>query len=226
MGKCVIEAPRRGSSAGSYKVRHYGKFVKTADGLEYEGPTRIPSRMGDDKDFSDKLGPLRGYLRKACGRPWNDVYSEIAVNIGRSGSEGIRHIIDVHLDVAVDCWYGVDGRVYENKYGERLVGQYRSDAVFYVEPGTGILRQAPKYKREYPEPKVEVVQIDANSEYRLIAGIWYHQAYTTVEDKIFAYVDSATGLPVYRYENRSIMISKKQLNKKELKCLNARIAAK
>lgn len=42
-GKQVIEAPRRGSSARSIKLRHIGRIDQDGD---YDGPIRIPMSMG------------------------------------------------------------------------------------------------------------------------------------------------------------------------------------
>src|SRR6185503_11976024 len=88
----------------------YGRIVRHADGLDYEGLTRLPvsskqegyfKKLGE-KDFTDVLGPLHNYLRHSCGRPWNDVYSEIAHPRIRSA----------HLNVAIHTYRGNDGNVW------------------------------------------------------------------------------------------------------------------
>jgi hypothetical protein len=146
MGKCVIERPRRGSrTALSAKARHYGKIVEYDDDPDYDGLTRLPvsrkqegynKKLGD-KDFTDVLGPLHKYLRRSCGRPWNDVYSEIKQTLGNAGW-GVQHIISAHLDVATHTYRGVDGNVWvADRHGVQKVGGLYYD--FYVEPETGIL---------------------------------------------------------------------------------------
>lgn len=186
-GKQVIERPRRGSrTALSAKARSYGRIVDYGDGPEYEGFTRLPvsrkqegynKKLGD-KGFSDVLGPLQNYLRSSCGRPWDDVYSEIAYHFGRfTRREGLRHIIDAHMDVAVNTYRGVDGNVWIcDKHGVHKVGGFYYD--FYVEPETGILREAANYRkwrsiaREKEAAKqLEVVPIAEGREYRKIDGI-------------------------------------------------------
>jgi len=147
MGKCVIERPRRGSrTALSAKARHYGRMVDCGDGPEYEGFTRLPvsrkqegyhKKLGD-KDFRDVLGPLHNYLRSSCGRPWDDVYSEIAYHIGRfTRREGLRHIIDAHVDVAVNTYRGVDGNVWIcDKHGVHKVGGCTTTFMSSPRPGS------------------------------------------------------------------------------------------
>lgn len=132
MGKCVIERLRRGSrTALSAKARHYGKIIRHEDGLEYEGLTRLPvsskqegylKKLGD-KDFTDLLGPLHNYLRQSCGRPWDDVYSEIARTMGRCWSWGVRHILSAHLDVAVHTYRGTDGKRLDLRWPRRSQGR-------------------------------------------------------------------------------------------------------
>ena len=76
MAKVVTERPRRGHGNPSKKWgRRLGKNEHDA---EDHGPTRAPiARRHQDgwnaKEFSDLLGPLRRYLRKQVGRPWNKV---------------------------------------------------------------------------------------------------------------------------------------------------------
>lgn len=77
-------------------------------------------RNYDYKTFSDVLGPLRGYLRRQVGRPWDDVYSELSRTLSKRSLTGI-HIWDhVRTEVEVDCWQGESGRVYPLMGGMRL----------------------------------------------------------------------------------------------------------
>lgn len=224
-GKQVIEAPRRGSGASSVKVRHVGRFVHDEGELEYEGLRRIPTSrkaakvyFRDCKDFSDKLGVLTHYLRSSCGRPWNDVYSEMKYELGRySHQEGLRHILDAHLDVAVHTYRGIDGHIYyHGKYGVSPVGgPYWQRYMFHVEPETGILRESPRYRypAKAPEP-IEVIPISEGKEYRKIHNIWYYQEFHLI-DVI------SDGIRGRRHVARTdkIVDRKRQLGKKQLKAL-------
>lgn len=159
-GKCVIERPRVGSSRPSEKARRYGKFVidKEDGSLDYEGMTKLPCSRGDrvrssDKEFTDLLGPLRGYLRSSCGRRWDDVFSELSTLLGRAG-HALRHILTQHLDVAANTYISKSGHICNmDKHGPEFV----SPGEFYVDPKTGILKQFAEVKggrwrprREYP----------------------------------------------------------------------------
>ena len=233
MGKCVIERPRRGSrTALSAKACRYGKILQYDDGPEYEGLTRLPvskkqegyrKKLGH-KNFSDVLGPLHNYLRGSCGRPWDDVYSEIAHNLGRSGSWGVRHIISAHLDVAVHTYRGVDGNVWTcHSRGVDKVGSLYHD--FYVEPETGILREAPQYRKRRSiawkkEAAPDLVPIDNGKEYRKIDGIWYLQEFSEVEVETPVFLGGT--FVRWKSEKQVIIRAKRQLGKKQLKQLGLR----
>jgi hypothetical protein len=65
---------------------------------EQHGATRAPisphRQYGwNAKEFSDVLGPLRRYLRKQAGRPWDKVWSEIATTLDSRSLTG-QHIFD------------------------------------------------------------------------------------------------------------------------------------
>ena len=229
MGRVIIERPRGNSGAPSAKARDYGKFIHTEDGLEYEGFTRLPvsrkqegyhKKLGS-KSFSDVLGPLYNYLRSNCGRQWNDVYSEIARTIGRSGSYGIRHILGAHLDVATCTYRDSDGVIWAcDKHGVNRTGGFHHD--FYVDPETGILRPAANYRKwrtlaalRRPKSPVDHVPLGDGKEYRLMHGAWfYHEfAIVTVETP----VRRSWGGTYMKKETREVTVWKRQLGKKELR---------
>ena len=144
MAKVVTERPRRGSHNKSLKtgVRVRVQDVDRAEELDDfdGGPTRHPvSSHGqhgwDAKEFSDLLGPLRGYLRKQVGRPWDKVYSELSATLDRRGVSG-SHIWDhVKMEVSQNCWLGVSGKIYEVS---RFGNSSEADGL-YVHPITRLL---------------------------------------------------------------------------------------
>lgn len=229
MGKCVIERPRRGSSAPSAKVREFGKLVRTEDGVEYFGLHRIPASRkayrilySDAKDSTDVLGPIESYLRSSCGRHWNDVYSEIRKTLGHCGW-AVEHIIRDHINVGVNTWRGVSGKIWvDDKSGVHEVGYSYRMHEFYVEPETGILRAAPNRRSWHasrrPKEKTfaEAVVLTDHTEYRLIKGVWYFQDYREVEVRVFER-NGYGGRPIYNYETQKTVVFKRQLGKKELK---------
>ena len=228
MGKCVIESPRAGHhSARSAKVRDYGKIIQDDEGYDYDGIRLIPvsrkqegyhKKLGD-KSFTDVLGPVEGYLRKACGRPWNDVYSEICRTLGHCGW-AVEHIIKDHIDVETCTFRATDGSIVAcNKYGESVIDEqtYRVGS-FYVEPETGILREGKGYRRyRYSKPEdPNIISLGEQKELRWIAGVWYYTEYREFE---------VTTVKTYSYSKRRYSETgivrevsvKRQLGKKELK---------
>lgn len=75
MAKVVTEAPRRGHANPSNKWGR--RLSKDEYELDDHGPARASTarrrQYSDPKDYSDLLGPLRRYLRKQVGRPWDKV---------------------------------------------------------------------------------------------------------------------------------------------------------
>lgn len=235
-GKVVIERPRHNSSARSLKARAFGKITQDSEGYDYDGLTKIPSTSKayllidrDRKSQSDLLGPLQGYLYANCGRLWDDVYSEIAYNLGRfTQSEGLRHIKDAHIDVRTNVYRAIDGHVYEIGRAYRSSGPIQVDEhlysgpTFYVEPETGILRASVKAKPVHKVRAVTEIPINAYSKYEKVDGIWYYIEFAEVETRTFA--GMFAGIPQWRYGTKTEQKCKKQLNKKELKNIRKLIA--
>lgn len=235
-GRCVIERPRTGSKyATSLKLRRTGKFNHTSsepddlpgDDYDYDGLTRIPNsprRMQaidhklHEKQFTDVLGPIRGYLHKSIGRLWDDVYSEVMYVLGRKG-HAISHVLYEHLlrDVDTNTYLGENGKVYSHG----LV-YYRTD--YYVHPGIGILCREPQRSRKYPrKPQrqdIDRVQIpDTERWFVLIDGQWYIGTYAERTLK----VDYA---PAWPDVVESIFHKLKQASKRELRRLRELQAAR
>ncbi len=187
-GKCVIEKPRVGSSRPSEKARRYGKFVvdKEDGSLDYEGMTKLPCSRGDrvrrsDKEFTDSLGPLRGFLRNSCGRPWNDVFSEISQLLGKA-SWSLRHILTAHLDVSVNTYVSKTGHIcHASKYGPQFIEPESSFRRYdyYVDPRTGILKPWPRKKAEPKLPSKTDLEYfrEGEAAYTLENGQWFRSVY-------------------------------------------------
>ena len=69
-------------------------------------------RAGETKYFSDLLGPLRRFLRKNVGRPWNKVYSEMKESLDDRKVTG-RHVFEhVSWEVETHAFVDIDGELY------------------------------------------------------------------------------------------------------------------
>jgi hypothetical protein len=168
-------------------------------------PQRAPMRR-TDKELSDHLGPLRRYLRRQVGRPWDKVYSEIRRGLP-DGMHGEHIMSHVRSDVGMHC-EEINGVIKVcTRWGhsnEVMEGE------LYVHPRTGILCVGKHRKRRPASPeRVEHIKLEDNHEYRLIDGIWYYQE--------FVYV-MASRLRGGRYtENpERQVVKKRQLNSREL----------
>jgi hypothetical protein len=148
MAKVVTERPRRGHGSPSKKWGrrlHPGEYE-----LEDHGSSRAPiarrRQYGSNwKEFSDLLGPLRGYLRKQVGRPWDKVWSEITQTLDSRSLTG-QHIFDhIRWEVEQATWIGTDGRVYRKRrwlWIDEVSG-------LYVHPVSRLLCHAPEPRHRF-----------------------------------------------------------------------------
>ena len=121
MAKVVTERPRRGHGNPSKK---WGRRLRRNQyDAEDHGPNRAPTARRNQygwnaKEFSDLLGPLRRYLRKQVGRPWDKVWSEITRNLDSRSLTG-QHIFDhIKWEVAQHVLLRQDGSLYRARWSE------------------------------------------------------------------------------------------------------------
>lgn len=138
MAKVVTERPRRGHGNKSAKTGR--RLCKDDYDADDHGSVRHPvSRRRqygwEHKQFSDLIGPLKGYLRKQVGRRWDDVYSELSRHLDKRSTSG-SHIWDhVFMEVERYVYLGRDGYWWvHGRYGT----YYRVSGLF-VNPNTGRL---------------------------------------------------------------------------------------
>jgi hypothetical protein len=178
MSKVITERPRVG-----------GKGVRKGRTPRDLGD--LPTKQGmkrpyghDTKNFSDVLGPIKGFLKKAVGRPWNDVYSEICENIDKSNRVQ-AHILEhvwqyVHRNVVIK-----DNKIFDRRtfYGGKLYELSNNDT--YICPKTGILK---KYKRkEAAKPKKDYKRMEFESSLKSLSS-----------SKSFTWVDESGTYKFYK----------------------------
>src|SRR5689334_15596749 len=88
MAKVIVERPR-------IKPR---KTRKGREGALEDLPAREGMRRGHElrrntKELNENLAPLRRYLEKQVGRPWNKVYSDISAHL-RADNIVQQHVRD------------------------------------------------------------------------------------------------------------------------------------
>ncbi len=171
IAKVIVERPRAGGGTlDSVYRREVDWTTLVQEGREEDSPSResIRKKWGfDHKEFRDFLAPIRGFLRKSVGRPWNDVWSEISSHLSL-GSTTQRHVLGHVFDyVEIHTIEQPDGSVTDSR-GRPIFAFRRRDS-YYVCPRTGILCEVPRpVSRRYRwRPKVPVVR------FHRIHGIWY-----------------------------------------------------
>lgn len=140
IAKVITERPRKGGGLKAPK----GEVKASQRGLEEmpkrEGMRKKWQQGWNGKESTDVIGPLEGFLRKNCGRPWNKVFSEVSAVLPASGGVSLTHARD-HLFQMVELHTQIiDGELCDSKRHP-----IRSWVEFYVCP-KGFLRHQPRKK--------------------------------------------------------------------------------
>ena len=244
MGKVITERPRKNPYPGSTKG--YKKRLQRR-GIDDVRREPIKALRGGTKEFTDVLGPIRGFLAKNVGRPWSKVCSEISAALPASGGVSYSHARDHLFEMVEERTQKIDGDVCDSR-GMPL----RFSADFYVDQH-GILRKVKaasyKYRENKPAfPKTDDGEWLAEDD----KGIWwaytmepYAQTGTKAHPAAATnkYLRSAT-VPIYplaydwmhkqyaadvwtvrRWYGADVYAaSRRQLNKREIKRLKLRAA--
>lgn len=224
MAKVIVERPRHGSRQKSRKgYRKLWQRLAPEDWPKSEG---IFAHKGRTKSFNEHLGPLRRYLQKQIGRPWNKVFSEICENL-RVDSAVQSHVRD-HLDDYVEtCVVEIGGVAC---HGTEPVGlpMARGYKLFFVCPRTGLLRAIERRKKRPVPAPVERVPVDETREYRLMSGIWYEIELRPITDEACGEIDIVLGtevghfsesMAIRTYGTSVFAVKRRQINKREIRRL-------
>jgi len=220
MHKVIVERPR--------ELRSNWKNLKTAQRLgldqrmqaqnepdDYDsGPSRAPVAR-HSKWLNENLAPLRRYLFKQVGRPWNKVYSEICQSIDTRSAIGLHVLQHIEDFVKRDVFFenGVPyTRVY--KYIHPVEGMY-------VHPVTGLIRIA-KVREAPVEPKpFEVVRLSRTSEFRKIDGLWFRVEFRLVGPDEFIELEDGRKVRASGAGIQRLMIDKRQCDGKTIRKIEA-----
>jgi hypothetical protein len=175
MARVLVERPRL-PGRGTRK----GRARPLEDLPKQEGIQRRHVLDGNDKWLNENLAPLRRYLDKQVGRPWDKVYAEISAGLSPDKVTH-RHVRD-HLEDFVAIKPRRDLDSINHRGGHRSKGLWRQ--LLYVDPRDGILKRTdnlPEEKvrrRKQAEarrkaPPVERIALAADRELRCLDGIWY-----------------------------------------------------
>ena len=135
MAKVIVNRPRLpGHNA---RGRRKGRAM---DFPSHIGMKRMASEIhGERKSLNENLAPLKRYLVKQAGRPWNDVYSEISKNL-RTTSAVQQHVRDHVFDFVANHAKVFDGKMYVQAWGTYMLLE-DSSMPLWVDPKSGLLRK-------------------------------------------------------------------------------------
>lgn len=193
MKKVIVERPRAG---GGPTRRHNRDEQRVKNDLE-AAPLKEPLRSKRErtKSFNEHLAPLRRYLLKNVGRPWNKVRSEVLRGLGGGRGALQNHVLTHLKQYVVENAIFVEGVPHIASYGgglRPLASVYSSQAL-YACPKTGLLKIAEVPKQKKPE-RFEVRRL---SEFKLamhFRGCWYEvvtKYFTSVLAERDAYFERA-----------------------------------
>ncbi|MSP03368.1 MAG: hypothetical protein EXR07_20345 [Acetobacteraceae bacterium] len=176
MARVIVERPR----IPAFNNRK-GRLQALEDLPAHEGMRRPRALRGDRKELNENLTPLRRYLERQVGRPWDKVHSEIAAYL-RAASTVQQHVRDHLRDfVAIKARRGIAGWTTSASglWYQRL----------YVDPTSGLLCRTDRLPEETarrrhmqnrPSPPVCRVPLAKDRELRAIRGIWYEVCLATI----------------------------------------------
>jgi hypothetical protein len=179
MAKVIVERPRKKGCAW-HKPKGYRRRLRRYGD---DGP---PARegiracwQGRLKYLNDHLGPLRRYLDRQVGRPWDKVFSEICAHVNRHSAvqnHVLQHVADyvtVHVVLidGVPC-NGAGGWTYGRPLHEM---GWRP---WYVCPRSGLLRRVKALGRKRrPRPRAEspprYIPLGNALQCRFLEGAWH-----------------------------------------------------
>jgi hypothetical protein len=156
MAKVIVECPRVGSRIRG-KPKGFRRSLQRQG--QHDGPIREGMKRrcrGGSKWLNEHLGPLRRYLDRQVGRPWDNVFSEICAHINRSSAvqDHVRDHGENYVTTHVLLIDGVpcngDGGWHHGKPLHEL--RYRP---WFVCPSTGLLRRVKVASRKRQRPPQE-----------------------------------------------------------------------
>ena len=181
MARVIVERPR----IKPFNCRK-GRHPDWDDMPSHEGMRHAHALRGDRKELNENLAPLRRYLERQVGRPWDKVYSEIARHL-RIDSAVQQHVRDHLRDfVAIE-----PRRLHRGWRPARAIWWQP----LYVDPVTGLLCRTDRLpeekarrraERHRPATPVERIELAEDRELRLISGLWYQVQLAPLPEPVYA----------------------------------------
>lgn len=152
MAKVIVERPRTG---GTERKRHLGGRNADLEDLPFK--ESMKAAYANRKSLNENLAPLKRYLQKQIGRPWEVIYSEICKRL-RNDSAVQKHVKD-HIFGFVEIHAVIIGGYphYKQSWGGTALRRLRKGDM-YIDPETRLLSMVTK---EFKEHKTVSPIIDA-----------------------------------------------------------------
>jgi hypothetical protein len=201
MAHVIVERPRiidgRPRKGRARPLEEYPKQL---------GMRRSQRERGGDKTLNENLAPLRRFLERQVGRPWDKVFSEIAARL-RPDNTVQQHVRDHLKDFVatkprrgISSWRGGDGALWYQP--------------LYVDPRDGILKRTDRLPearqrreaRKRANPPVERVELSSTRELRRIDGIWYDVSLEPLPEPEYRSMTERESVPLKRYQRNSPVV--------------------
>ncbi|MFN3212562.1 MAG: hypothetical protein ACE37M_05630 [Henriciella sp.] len=238
MFKVIVERPRWGSR---HAARSKLRYDKVPDRKHATGHRMVLESEGWTKCLNENLSPLKRYLNKQVGRPWDKVYSEISEHLD-TGSTVKQHVRDHLTDfILVKVTVARDGSLMASNHWGRPMPPDQWWAKLYIDPKDGLIKRTDKLCRKLGVPHYRdklrddrkrrsrgeyVHNLRCLTDTRILLklkGCWFQiDTDYPPEDRfgrrlqgreLVAALSAASAEPVPRWR----IIAKHQLSKKELK---------
>lgn len=181
MARVIVERPRIKPFNGG----RIGRRPDLEDMPAHEGMRRAHALRGGRKELNENLAPLRRYLERQVGRPWNKVYSEIARHL-RVDNAVQQHVRDHLRDFVL-----VKPKRLHHAWS---FGRTTWWQPLYVDPVTGLLCRTDRLPEEKarrraaaarPAPPVERIALAEDQELRMISGLWHHVRLASLPEPVY-----------------------------------------
>lgn len=179
IAKKLVERPRFGGGGKAKLIaeRRKGKNPDKWEELpQKESCKKVNIPYYNGKYLNEYFAPLKGFLRKSVGRPWDKVNSEVRALLSPK-SPTQNHVLDhLYRDFVELTPVWIDGEPCDHRFGSGGTHRPLGGGDLYVDQH-GILR-AVKIRRSKPRPKPEVRKvINDLEEYRRINDSWFWVKY-------------------------------------------------
>jgi len=181
MARVIVERPR----IPDHSARRKGRSVPFDQLPAQEGMRRPHIRFWGGKQLNENLAPLRRYLERQVGRPWDKIYSDIAAHL-RVDSTVQQHVRDHLQDFVAITPRRLSG------WRHRHSGLWWQP--FYVDPASGLLKRTDRLpeakshrqtRRQHRPAAPERIPLAEDRELRRIDGIWYEVRLAPLPEPIY-----------------------------------------